>query len=357
MFKLYKSVLLLSLLTFLTQGLTAQKYCLKFNLSKSTTTTADFTVLLAATGSTFNLGASNLQFKYNSKALSNPTIISNTLTTTGTFNAITLTQPQPTSLDNATDGLVSLNFDFTGATGTGLPVGLVGAEIAVVRFQIVDAALTPNFRAYENGTAGTVVFNDNATTPALLAANGTCDPYNARIPIITAKVSNTPTGALITKFDRQKVTLDWTTTFEKPSTYFVVERSINGQPFKPVGNFLFATYTYIDVNPLKGFNKYRIRQVGVDGAESLSNVVDIELEKEAEISVYPAVVTELNGFLTLDVPRPTALDRLEYHIFNFYGRELLRGKTAERLDINVFQLPVGSYILKVGDDNKMFIRQ
>jgi hypothetical protein len=351
MFRKYKLAFLLCLLTILTQAVTAQTYCLKYDLTKSNNTTAEFAVRMAATGTTFNLGASNLQFKFNSKALSNPTLVSNTLAQTGVYNAITLTQPQPPGFDYANDGLISINFDFTGGTGTGLPIGLIGSDIAVLRFQIVDSSLTPNFRPYENGTAGTVVYNDNATNPVLLATTGNCAVYNTRIPILSVKAN----GSL--KTDREVVTIDWTTTYEKPGTYFVIERSFSGRPFTAIGSYLFATYTFIDVNPLKGVNKYRVKQIDLNGAESTSREVEVSLEKAASINVYPSVVTELNGFVTLDVPRIEAIKRQDYYIYNALGREVLRGKTAERLDIDVTRLPVGTYLLKVDDEQMKFFKQ
>jgi hypothetical protein len=357
MFKKYTSVLLLCLFALLTQVLAAQTYCLRYNLAKSNNSTAEFTVSLKATGTTFGLGASNLQFKYNLKALSNPTLVSNALTKAAAYNDISLTQPQALNLDNGSDGLLSINFDFAGNSGTGLPIGLIGTDIAVLRFQIIDSSLTPNFRFYENGTAGTVVFNDNTVNPVLLASTGNCEIYNSRIPILNIKAAATPIGAFISIYDRPSVTINWTTSFEKTGSYFIVERSFSGQPFVPIGSYLFATYTFVDLNPLKGTNKYRVKQVDASGIESTSREVEVTLEKDAAISVYPSVITELNGFLTLDVPRSSALDRQDYRIFNSYGREFLKGKTAERLDINVGQLPNGTYFLKVGDDQTKFFRQ
>ena len=358
MFIKYKSIGLLCLLTILTQVVvTAQTYCLKYSLVKNNPMTAEFTVRMAATGSIFRLGASNLQFKFNSKALSNPTLVSNALTQTGVYNGITLTQPQPPNFDYTNDGLVSINLDFTGSTGAGLPIGLIGSDIAVLRFQIIDSSQTPNFRSYENGTAGTVVYNDNATNPVLLASTGNCEVYNTRIPILIVKASGTSSNTNINIYDRASVAIDWTTSYEKSGTYFVVERSFSGRPFTPIGNFLFATHTFTDVNPLKGFNKYRVKQVDTDGAESMSREVEVSLEKGSMINVDPSVVTELNGFVTLDVPRIEALKRQDYYIYNAYGREVLRGKTADRLDIDVTQLPVGAYFVKVDDEQMKFFKQ
>jgi hypothetical protein len=351
MFKSYKSVLLLWLFSILTQVATAQTYCLRYNLSKNNPVVAEFNIGLKASVATFGLGAGNLQFKYNPKALANPTIVSSALSQSGVYNGITLTQPDALNVDKAADGLLSINFDFTGATGTGLQIGLIGTDVAVLRFDIIDSSLTPNFRPYDNGTAGTIVYNDNAASPALLTSTGTCDVYNSKIPIIIAKASTTP------DLDRPSVTIDWTTTFEKSGSYFVVERSINGRPYAPIGNFLFATYTFKDLNPLKGNNKYRVKQIDPSSVESTSREIEVALEKGSAINVYPTIVTELYGYITLDVPRPEALKRQDYYIYSVYGREWLRGKTGERIDINVTNLPVGAYILMVDDEQKKFYKQ
>jgi hypothetical protein len=351
MFRKYKFALLLCLLTILTQVVTAQTYCLRYNLAKNNPVVAEFNIGLKASGATFGLGASNLQFKYNKKALSNPTLVTSALSQAGVYNGITLTQPDALNVDKSSDGLLSINLDFTGNTGTGLQIGLIGTDIAVLRFDIIDSSQTPNFRPYENGTAGTIVYNDNATNPVLLTSTGTCEVYNTKVPIVIAKINTTPDP------DRPIVTIDWTTTFEKAGSYFIIERSINGRPFAPIGNFLFATYSFKDVNPLKGFNKYRVKQIDPSGVESTSREVEAALEKGSTINVYPTIVTELNGFITLDVPRPEALKRQEYHIYNVYGRELLKGKTSERFDVNVGQLPVGPYIVKVDDEQMKFYKQ
>jgi hypothetical protein len=351
MFKIYKSVVLLCMLTVLTQAVTAQTYCLRYNLAKNSPAVAEFNIGLKASGKEFGLGASNLQFKYNPKALANPTIVSSALSQAGVYNGITLTQPDALNVDKTIDGLLSINFDFSGATGTGLQIGLIGTDVAVLRFDIIDSSLTPNFRPYDNGTAGTVVYNDNATNPVLLTSTGTCEVYNTKVPILTAKANSTPDP------ERPNVTIDWTTTFEKSGSYFIVERSINGRPYAAIGNFLFATYTFKDLNPLKGFNKYRVKQVDPSGVESTSREIEVSLEKGSEINVFPTIVTELNGFITLDVPRIDALKRQTYYIYNIYGREMLRGKTGERIDVNVANLPVGTYLIKVDDEQKKFYKQ
>ncbi len=355
MFKKYIIHAIFALAT-LTQAVFAQSYCLKYNLAKSDPTTADFSISLTSGNAQFNLGAGNLQFRYNPKGLANPTIVSTALAS-GIYNGISLTKPQPFSLDTFVTGIVSINFDFTGSSGTGLTVNQIGTEVAVVRFQILDDNQTPNLRPYENGTAGTVVYNDNAANPALLSSIGNCLTYNERVPILNLKAYPTPQGAFITIFDRPSVTIDWSTTFEKRNTYYTIERSSNGRPFKPIASYLFGTYSFVDLNPLKASNKYRIKQIDPNGVETLSKEVEVVLDRDATFSIYPTIVTEANGYITLDVPNPYDPNQALWIIYNLQGKKMMRGGTGDRIDINVEKLPVGTYFMKIGDDVKKFVRQ
>jgi hypothetical protein len=177
----YKSVALFSLLILLGQTLTAQTYCLNYTVAKQSNT-VDITVSLMASDKSFKLGSSNLQFKYNNATLSKPTLVSNELAATGAYNGITVTQPIPPSFAKTNDGLVSINFNFTGNTGSGLPISLTGTDIAIIRFQVEDANQSPNLRPYDDGTVGTIVYNDDATSPVLLETTGKCAVYDAVIP-------------------------------------------------------------------------------------------------------------------------------------------------------------------------------
>ncbi len=350
----YKTLILIGVLTILGFTLIGQTYCLKYTLIKSSNT-AEFTVSLRASGSSFRLGASNLQFLFNSAALANPTLVSHTLNEAGVYNGITLTQPKLPSLAHTSDAMVSFNFDFTGTTGTGIPISIIGTDIAVLRFQIVDGSQSPNLRPYENGSAGTIVYNDNASNPVLLTSTGNCAIYNTLIPTLSVKAYST--GAS----DKQTVTIDWTTTYEKDNNYFMIERSINGRPFTAIGGYIFATkanrYSFVDINPLKALNRYRIRQIDVGGPESVSNVVDVLLEKGSKINVYPSLLTNYNDFITLDVPENTDVKQQNFHILNALGTEVMTGKTAQRIDINVSHLVSGTYLVKVGEEQVKFVKQ
>ena len=185
----FKGLILFAFFTGLSPLLIAQTYCLKFDFAKNGAT-VDLKLGLIASGSTFNLGSSNLQVRYKKAALGSPTLISNTLKATGKYSGITLTQPTPRSLDGTGDAIVSFNLNFIGDQGEGLPISMTGTDIAVIRFQVQSDCESPNISMYEAGTAGTVVFDDKAL-PTYLASSGNC-------PSITSAISTVNLGTIPT---------------------------------------------------------------------------------------------------------------------------------------------------------------
>jgi serine/threonine protein kinase, bacterial len=116
---------------------------------------------LLATGSTFRLAGGNLQFAYNKSALSNPTLLHTTLTQAGVYSGVTFTTPHRVNA-SASEGLASLNFNFTGTTGQGMPITTegTGTPIALVRFDILQETGSANLYTYQSGTGGTLVYDD-----------------------------------------------------------------------------------------------------------------------------------------------------------------------------------------------------
>lgn len=87
------------------------------------------------------------------------------------------------------------------------------------------------------------------------------------------------------------VKLDWTILTEVNVTRYVVERSVNGQDFEVIGSVAAArkaAYTFTDSNPAEGANYYRVRNVDLDGSNSLSQVVKLMFGRQvSSLSVFP----------------------------------------------------------------------
>lgn len=261
----YRVFVLLGLLVVWGQTLTAQTYCLTYAPVKKGNT-VEITVSLIASSNAFKLGASNLQFKYNPACLSNPTLVSEALTPTGFYNGVSVTNPSPPSFAKTNDGLVSLNFNFIGTTGKGLPISTEGTDVAVIRFKMENASASPNLRPYDNNSMGTVVYDDNDSSPLLLETTGNCVVYDK--PILSEGSSN----------------------------------------------------------PMK-------------------------------LKVFPTLLTSADRLLNIDVLANKEAKPLDFQILNTSGQQVISGKTAQHVEVNVAHLALGTYIVKVGEEQVKFVIQ
>lgn len=88
--------------------------------------------------------------------------------------------------------------------------------------------------------------------------------------------------------------IQWTTSNEINNDYFIIERSVDGINFLPIGKVSALNgsgknnYQYNDLQPQKGINYYRIKQVDKDGASSLSKTVEVLFDGTTiSWSIYP----------------------------------------------------------------------
>ncbi len=92
----------------------------------------------------------------------------------------------------------------------------------------------------------------------------------------------------------QHIQLNWRTATEENNQKFVIERSEEGKQFEPLGNVIGAgtttqiqTYNYTDMQPITGWNYYRLKQIDDNGTSSYSEILSIFHEKEKGISIDP----------------------------------------------------------------------
>lgn len=99
-------------------------------------------------------------------------------------------------------------------------------------------------------------------------------------------------------FDAQKnkstIDLTWETASERNSDYFLIERSPDGDSFEPIGQVSAAgeaesltAYSFQDKAPLTGMNYYRLRQLDMDGSETLSKIVSVQNGSLNQVQLYP----------------------------------------------------------------------
>jgi len=110
------------------------------------------------------------------------------------------------------------------------------------------------------------------------------------------------------------VELSWSTANEENNRGFDVERSADGVSWRVIGEIGSSdpssttnNYTFLDVNPMRGDNYYRLRQWDHDGGFSFSAVRYLIMNGKT-VSVYP---NPYHNQLTLNSSVPTAIDIID----------------------------------------------
>lgn len=153
--------------------------------------------------------------------------------------------------------------------------------------------------------------------------------------------------------------LKWQTASEQNTKDFVIEHSTSNQTWNPIGAVAAAGnsntvkfYNFIHSAPSIGNNYYRLLQRDLDGKNSYSKVVNVELKKaNTGISILPNPV--VNGQLKLQLHQASRIT-----IYNSQGASVLSKQFpagAHALDISGWAK--GMYIVKSGDEKWPFLNQ
>lgn len=153
------------------------------------------------------------------------------------------------------------------------------------------------------------------------------------------------------------VEVQWTTTFERGSSHFIIERSTDGLGFQDIGSQdatghseALTAYTFMDKGAMDGLNYYRIRSLGTEGSMQYSPVVSVMVTRGNEFVVAPNPV-EQGASLLLRAPMP---GRFTMRTIDASGRVVFDqmatlGESDQRLDLQWPGLDAGSYILLILD--------
>lgn len=185
----------------------------------------------------------------------------------------------------------------------------------------------------------------------------------------------------LTNFTGSKVgnknKLSWNTLGEQNNNGFELQRSADAINFSQI-HFISSKaingnssnnlqYEFIDEQPLKGNNYYRLKQIDKDGKSSNSNVVLIKGEKTASLNInnlYPNPVKDkLNLIISNEKNR-----KVDFIITDLSGKIVLKLSQQSlvgdsNISLNVEKLSSGSYILKaICDDGcesplRKFVKQ
>jgi hypothetical protein len=90
------------------------------------------------------------------------------------------------------------------------------------------------------------------------------------------------------------VRLEWATLLENNSSSFIIERSIDQKKWTEIGNIASQdnsnsrkVYAHLDMQPVNGYNYYRLKQVDSDGQTTYSQIVRFNNQIRKSLSVFP----------------------------------------------------------------------
>jgi hypothetical protein len=207
------------------------------------------------------------------------------------------------------------------------------------------------FNQTSNGWSGNDQFS--------LLFHGTA-PTNSSLPVVMINWSAVYTNS--------NIALKWTTTSEKNSSHFIIERSFDGVGYSDAamlfaaGNSNISTnYAYTDKVPAgnSGTIYYRLKMVDIDGRYKTSEVRIVRIGKSAEgvkIQAYPNPVV---NDVRVTIPQSWQGKSISYQLTNTNG-QVIKSYTIQYASqtevIGMSQIPAGMYVLRVINGNETAVQ-
>lgn len=145
--------------------------------------------------------------------------------------------------------------------------------------------------------------------------------------------------------------LTWATAWEKANAHFDIQRSADAKNFETIGRILDTgnganlakqSYAYVDAQNTQELLYYRLKQVGLDGKVTYSDVISVRHSSDISLLlvVYPnPVVEQLTVKLSGNQP-------VGIRVYSVSGTQVLEQEgTAESVDVR--SLPAGLYMIEV----------
>lgn len=159
----------------------------------------------------------------------------------------------------------------------------------------------------------------------------------------------------------EQVNLNWTTTSNSNTDYFVVERSADGQQFAPIAEVkasATAQYHFTDASPLSGVSFYRLKMVDDKSVSTWSNVVTIRSNTDAALKLFPTLVQDQRN---ISLQTGKQLEHATLTICDLTGRLLLQQSITKLQGGQVYPVPLpkrrGIYHVQVRNTSGVLLNQ
>jgi hypothetical protein len=155
----------------------------------------------------------------------------------------------------------------------------------------------------------------------------------------------------------EKVHIKWITASELNNDHFEIQKSDDLNLFETIGQQIgngstntLSSYLYVDENPLKGINYYRLASIDYDGTTHFTEPISI-LYYEIGIQIYNSE----NGIELISTVN--TLSQFIIEIYEISGKlmftETFIIEPFARKKINLSELSKGIYFVKIADGNKI----
>jgi uncharacterized delta-60 repeat protein len=158
------------------------------------------------------------------------------------------------------------------------------------------------------------------------------------------------------------VKLNWKTFFEKSTSCFDVERSLDGNTFSTIGSVKAVgnsteveNYSFTDVHPAPSLSYYRLRVNEISGNAFFSAVVIVRFKATQAAEVYPNPVRDvLHLYFYTSSPTQLLVKDILGNVIK--KKEITQtGRIDMTLDVSSFQS--GLYFLQTGSGTMQFLKQ
>ena len=155
-----------------------------------------------------------------------------------------------------------------------------------------------------------------------------------------------------------QIKLDWTTTLELNTDYFILERSIDNTNFYEIDSInaknhgKFTTnYSFIDSNANQGLNFYRLKIVDKLGNYQYSNLVVIRIPNGQNPLVWPNPAKQV---INISKGSENITQVIVYDILGRRVAQILNSDGLNYLQINSSNFSVGVYIVESRTDKSVY---
>ncbi|MBU3675750.1 MAG: T9SS type A sorting domain-containing protein, partial [Chitinophagaceae bacterium] len=237
-----------------------------------------------------------------------------------------------------------------------------------------DAAGIANIRITKNANTG--LGNNPIVITPTVSWNGSYWTLNFSTPgfsqfrIHSVNPNNVPLPATVTSFTGRKLAdaneLNWITSSEQNNSHFMLQYSTDGVAFTdlakvdtkaPNGNSASPlSYSFEHTTPALGHNYYRLKQVDIDGNNSIhAKIVDLQWGANGNtVSVYP---NPTQGLVNIDV-YATRNQLTGVKVLDMSGRvvkQILAQSEAgmNKLSVDLSEIAQGLYTIQVYANDQM----